>query len=194
MNQMDMMKKVIIGCLFLMIYGAAHSQNVAIKTNIPYWATATPNLGMEFALGRKMTLEATAGFKPFSLQEDKYQKHWLAYGELRYWTCEKFNGHFFGLHGFGGQYNIGGWDIPFWHLKKLKDVRYQGYVYGAGISYGHQWILSNRWNLEMTIGGGYARLKHEKFPCVKCGTSMGEEETDFLGPTKGAISLIYIIK
>ena len=191
---MDMMKKVIIGCLFLMIYGAAHSQNVAIKTNIPYWGTVTPNLGMEVALGRKMTLEASAGFNPFTLSENKYLKHWLAYGELRYWTCEKFNGHFFGLHGLGGQFNVGGWDIPFWHFEKLKDARYQGYAYGAGISYGYQWILSNRWNLEFTLGGGYARFNYEKFPCVKCGTSQGTGEKDYLGPTKGALSIIYIIK
>ena len=33
---------------------------VAIKTNIPYWATATFNAGVEFRLARKWTLELEA--------------------------------------------------------------------------------------------------------------------------------------
>ena len=189
-----MKKSAFLGCLFLVICAGATSQNVGIKTNIPYWGLMTPNLGIEVALGRKVTWEASAGFNPFTLSENKYLKHWLAYGELRYWICEKFNGHFFGLHGLGGQYNVGGWDIPFWHFEKLKENRYQGYAYGAGISYGYQWLLSRRWNLEFTVGAGYARFHYEKFPCVKCGTSEGKGEKDYLGPTKGAVSIIYIIK
>lgn len=182
------------GCFFLLYCTAVTSQTVGIKTNIPYWGVITPNLGIEVALGKKGTFEASAGFNPFTLTDNKYLKHWLAYGELRYWTCEKFNGHFVGLHGLAAQYNIGGWDIPFWHLKNLKDTRYQGHAYGAGVSYGYQWILNNRWNLELTLGGGYVRLNYEKFPCVKCGMSQGKEEKNYLGPTKGAISIIYIIK
>ena len=189
-----MKKTALIGCLFLLLTAAASSQQMGIKTNIPYWGLVTPNLGIELAMGKKMTLEASGGFNPFTTSENRYLKHWLAYGELRYWTCEKFNGHFFGLHALGGQFNVGGWDIPFWHFEKLKDARYQGCAYGAGISYGYQWLLTNRCNLEFTLGGGYARFNYEKFPCVKCGTSEGKGEKDYLGPTKGAISIIYIIK
>lgn len=170
------------------------SQNIGIKTNLPYLATTTPNIGLEFALSKKITLEATAGFNPFNISENRYLKHWLAYGELRYWTCEKFNGHFFGLHGLGAQYNVGGWDIPFWDFKNLKERRYQGYEYGAGISYGYQWVLNNRWNLEFTAGGGYARFHYERYPCLKCGESLGKADKNYFGPTKGAISIIYIIK
>ena len=39
--------------------------------------------------------------------------HWLVQPELRYWTCDVFNGWFFGLHALGGQINIGGDDVPF---------------------------------------------------------------------------------
>ncbi|HBK42048.1 MAG TPA: DUF3575 domain-containing protein [Porphyromonadaceae bacterium] len=182
------------GC-FLLYSAVIISQTAGIKTNIPYWGLITPNLGIEVALGKKATFEVSGGFNPFTLPDNKYLKHWLAYGEFRYWTCEKFNGHFFGLHGLGGQYNVGGWDIPFWHFKNLKkDSRYQGYAYGGGISYGYQWILNNRWNLELTLGGGYAQFHYEKFPCTKCGTSQGKDVHEYLGPTKGAISIIYIIK
>lgn len=40
----------------------------------------------------------------------------------------------------------------------LGNYRYDGKIYGAGISYGYHWILKNRWSMEATIGAGYARL------------------------------------
>lgn len=180
--------------LSVVFYSLAFSQSIAIKTNLPYLATTTPNLGFEFAMSNKTTFELIGGLNPFTISENKYNKHWLAHAEFRYWTCDKFNGHFFGLHALGGQFNVGGWDIPVWHLKKLKDVRYQGFAYGAGISYGYQWLLNKRWNLEVTLGGGYARLDYDKYPCTKCGTKIDTDKKDYWGPTKGAISLIYIIK
>lgn len=33
------------------------SQNVALKTNALYWATTTPNLGIEASVGKKSTLQ-----------------------------------------------------------------------------------------------------------------------------------------
>ena len=39
--------------------------------------------------------------------------------------------------------------------------RYDGSLYGVGISYGYQWIISKRWSMEATIGVGYARLKYD---------------------------------
>ena len=46
---------------------AAVAQNVALKTNLLYWATTTPNLSAEFGLGKRTSLELTGaynGWKP----------------------------------------------------------------------------------------------------------------------------------
>ena len=34
----------------------------------------------------------------------------------------------------------------------MENYRYQGNLYGAGLSYGYQWLLSNRWSMEAVIG------------------------------------------
>lgn len=172
----------------------AFAQKVAIKNNLLYDATATPNLAIEMALGRKTTLELGAGLNPFTFSDNKKFKHWLAQPELRWWTCDVFNGHFFGLHAHGAQFNVGGWDIPVGRLDIFKENRYQGYLYGGGISYGYQWLLSPRWNMEASIGGGYARIHYDKFPCVACGTKEDDGKYNYWGVTKAALSLIYIIK
>ena len=75
------------------------AQEVAVKTNLLYDATTTLNLGVEIGLGSKMTLDISGNYNPWRFHDYRL-KHGLIQPELRYWTCEKFNGHFFGLHGF----------------------------------------------------------------------------------------------
>lgn len=193
------MYKIILK-FFLVILALATSlsfsfaQKVAIKNNLLYDATVTPNLALEIAMSRKMTLEMAAGLNFFDFSNNKKIKHFLVQPELRWWTCDVFNGHFFGLHGHGAQFNVGGWDIPVGRLDTFRDNRYQGYLYGGGLSYGYQWLLRPRWNLEASIGGGYARIHYEKYPCTTCGTKLDEGHTNYFGVTKAAVSLIYIIK
>lgn len=172
----------------------SYAQKVAIKNNLLYDATVTPNLALEMAMSRKMTLEMAAGLNFFDFSNNKKIKHFLVQPELRWWTCDVFNGHFFGLHGHGAKFNVGGWDIPVGRLDTFRDNRYQGYLFGGGLSYGYQWLLRPRWNLEASIGGGYARIHYEKYPCTTCGTKLDEGHTNYFGVTKAAVSLIYIIK
>lgn len=185
-------KRFLLAIIFLTVTSVTlFAQKVAIKNNLLYDATATPNLALEFALGKKTTLELGAGLNVFDFSDNKKFKHLLVQPELRFWTCDVFNGHFFGIHAHGAQFNVGGWDIPLGRLDTFKDSRYQGYLYGGGISYGYQWLLSSRWNLESSIGGGYARIIYDEFPCAECGTKVTDGNYNYLGITKAAISLIY---
>ena len=43
---------------------------VALKTNGLYWATTTPNVGIEVRLAPKWTLEAEVGLNPFDGKND----------------------------------------------------------------------------------------------------------------------------
>lgn len=191
------MKKFTISSiiLFLFVLGS-HAQSVGLKTNIAHWATmATPNIGIEMALNRKYTLEVDAGYNPFTFSDNKKFKHWLVQPELRYWTCESFNGHFFGVHALAAEYNVGGIDLPIGRLKNIKNERYEGYAFGGGISYGYQWPIAKRMNLELSIGAGYAYLLYDKYNCVLCGEKLESDvKENYFGVTKAAISLIYFIK
>ncbi len=191
-NQLNKVYVVIL--IFIFCNQQARSQEVAIKTNLAYWATTTPNLGMEFALGKKSTLEISGGFNPFEFSDNKRFKHWLVQPEYRWWFCETFNGHFLGVHAHGAQFNVGGWDIPIGRLDVFKDKRYEGYLYGGGLSYGYQWVLSNRWNFEFNIGAVYARIHYNEYPCKDCGTKQDEGNYNYWGVTKAELSFIYIIK
>ncbi|MEG1700990.1 MAG: DUF3575 domain-containing protein [Alistipes sp.] len=178
------MKKVIvlIGVL-LCLSSVGSAQNWAVKTNLAYWATTTLNIGTEVALGQRLTLDVVGVYNPFTFSHNKKILCWGVQPELRWWMCRKFSGHFLGVHGHYGQYNGG-----------IKTFRYDGWLAGAGLSYGYQWILGNRWNLETEIGVGYARLNYDKYLRTHCGKFIEHNARNYFGPTRFSISFSYMIK
>lgn len=189
-------------CVFVVLAAStlcAKAQDLALKTNLAYGAyTYTPNLSLEIGLGKRSTLDLSGAYNWFnlagSMENNKKLVHWIGQIEYRYWLCNKFNGHFFGVHALGTNYNISGHELPMLFGKGSKNFRYQGWGAGVGISYGYSFFLSNRLSLEANVGAGYVRLKYDKFDCVKCGQKIGPETRHYFGPTKVGISLIYIIK
>lgn len=180
--------------ILLCVCLSVSAQKVALKSNLLYDATATFNLGAEMRLAPKWTLDLSANYNPFTFKDNKKWKHWMAQPEARYWLCESFNGHFFGLHALGGQYNAGNVDMPFGLWDELKDYRYEGWYAGAGLAYGYQWLLGKRWSLEAVLGLGYIRASYDKYDCPNCGEWRGSGKKNYVGPTKAAVSLIYVIK
>ncbi|WP_299100630.1 DUF3575 domain-containing protein [uncultured Alistipes sp.] len=158
-----------------------HAQKIGLKTNILYWAATTPNIGLEIAMSPQTTLEINGAYNPWTFADDKKMRFWLVQPEARYWFCERFEGHFIGLHLHGAQY-FGGFD----------QTRYDGYLAGGGFTYGYDWILSPHWNLEAVIGVGYARLWYDKSPRIHCEKCRTSEHRNYFGPTKIGISLVYL--
>lgn len=190
--------------LLILFAGSAapvFGQHVGIKTNLLYDATSTLNLGVEVGLSRRITLELSGNLNPWTFSENRKMKHILLQPELRWWLCERFNGHFFGIHAHWAHYNWGGmlpWGFSNGKMfgvienRAMMDNRYQGWLVGGGLTYGYQWLLGKHWNLEASLGLGYAYLKYDKYPCRKCGKKTDEEHKNYLGPTKAAVSLIYL--
>ena len=188
---------LLLSVLLLVPCSSAFAQRVGIKTNLFYGAyTFTPNLAVELGLSGRSTLDVGAGYNPWNLQgsEESNKKlvHLLGAIEYRYWLCEKFNGHFFGAHALGSQYNISEHELPLLFGEGSKDFRYEGWAVGAGLAYGYHFLLGRSWNLEATLGIGYVYLQYDKYECPKCGGIVGSMRRDYFGPTKMGLSLIYL--
>lgn len=184
-------------CILLVLASLQVSaQSVSVKTNLIYDVSTTVNLGAEVGLSPKWTLDVSANYNGWTFSENKKWKHWLIQPEVRYWLCERFNGHFVGAHLLGGIYNIGNLDTDFMLLGtdfgQLKNYRYEGWMAGVGVGYGYQWLLSRHWSLEAEIGVGYVYSRADKFECATCGEKLEDNEPHhYVGPTKVALSLIY---
>ena len=164
---------------------------MGIKTNLLYDATATFNLGLEFRTGWHTSLDIPVNYNPWTFSNgEKWWKHILVQPELRWWPRETFDGHFFGLHGHYAYYNINNLPKPPFS-EYMNTHRFQGWLAGAGISYGYRWNFNHRWALEATVGAGYAYLEYDKFECGRCGELIDSESKHYFGPTKVGLSLIY---
>lgn len=197
-----MKQKFLILLLPLLLIGGLvciHAQRIGVKTNLLYWATSTPNVGMEWRVASRYTLSATVGYNAFNFADrtsddgralNPKLHHWLVMPEAKYWFCRPFERSYLGLHALYGQYNAGGVRYPL----SLPDARYEGWAAGAGVSYGYQWALGRRWGLEASIGAGYVYLRYDKFNCGACGDKQGNYRRHYFGPTKAALSFIYYIR
>lgn len=177
-----MRKKILLLCASLMILLSANAQRVALKTNALYWFVATPNLQLELKLAPRASVDFSAAYNPWTFKDNKALRFWLVQPEARYWFCEAFEGHFIGLHLHGAQYYHSGWS----------DKIYDGYLAGGGISYGYDWILSPHWNIEATLGVGYARLWYKEMPdapCIKC---FDNKHKNYWGVTRIGFTLSYL--
>ena len=191
---------------FLASFGSANAQKVAVKTNALYWASATPDLGMEFALGDRWTFDLEGGYNPWDLDADNNMKikHWLVSPEFRYWFCNSFQGHFIGINANYSQFNIGG--LPFAMpnlfvtlaesapMPDLAAARIQGWAVGAGLTYGYAFPIARRWNMELTIGYGWWYSEYDQFESRKCGLFQQAVTRQALGPAAAGLSFIYMIK
>ncbi|MDO4930840.1 MAG: DUF3575 domain-containing protein [Bacteroidales bacterium] len=185
-------------CLLLMLAFCSTSvtaQRLAVKTNLLYDATLTPNIGAELGIGKKSTVQVVYGFNPWEFSDGKQFKHWQLMPEYRWWPCSKFNGHFFGVHAMGGQFNVAKIDatLPFYGWPSdLDETRYEGWNVGGGFTYGYQWILGKHWNFEASVGVGYDYIKYKQYPCEDCGSLIREGHKNYFGFTKAVLSILYI--
>lgn len=133
------------------------AQEVALKTNLLGWASTSANAGIEIGTGKKTTFQLFGTLNPWKFSGDKKMRFWNVMPEYRWYTCQKFGGHFFGIHALGGEYNIKNIDMPFGILPKTLEGRhYEGWYVGGGLTYGYQWLLNKHLNFEGSIGLGYA--------------------------------------
>ena len=156
--------------LFCVAYRAG-AQQVGIKTNVVYDATATVNLGVEVGLSQRLTLDVSGNLNLWTWRENMKWKHWLVQPELRLWTCQRFAGHFFAVHGLAGQFNFG-------------NIQNGVKLLGTDFS-----VLSTR----RCVGAIYSRSNG--FDCDVCNRVIEDEQNiGKLRPalTKAAINIVYL--
>lgn len=156
-------------------------QKVAVKTNLLYDAFMNVNLGIEFVVDPKWSIDISADYNNWKFSHGRRWKHWMVQPEARWWwQGHPLKGHFLPFHLVGGQYNVA-----------FSSPRRQGWGIGAGVGYGYAWQFGSHWGLEAEVAVGYARLHYDTYPCTECGHKTGTVNKNYFGPTKAALNLVY---
>ena len=172
------------------------AQQVAVKTNLLYWATTTLNVGAEVAVSKHSTVGFSANYNPWTIGSDNKIQHWFIRPEYRYWVTEKYTRLFFGVHAIGGKFEVGGFKLPIIGnriLQGLKTNYYKGSFVGAGFSIGYQFYVSPHWNLELSAGAGLARLSYHAEPVNGPKRKSYVDTKRFLPiPTEVGVTFVYL--
>lgn len=198
--------------------GAPGYNSFAIKTNLASLAVMAPNLGLEFGLGRKMSLDLSFQYNGWgrapetsrlALQDgtgklydsttgivykNKQTDHLLGKAELRLWLMERMQGHFLGLHALYSKYDVYGVKVP---LLFEKDLRYDGTALGFGIGYGYKWAWNHRWGLEATFGLGMVSMDYDKTawnPNNVANVDAGRFKKTYFGPTNIGARVYFMLR
>ena len=177
------LKRYGVAALLCLLEQPLLAQRVSVKSNALYWATATPNIGVEFRLNRHFTLNMEGLGNRFKAGS-KIDTRILAFTpEARYWfSIRPQAGHFVGLMGMAADYDI-----------TLKNKVRKGSAVGLGATYGYSFVLNKRWSLETTAGLGLLNVRNVNH-------AKGEPEPDKakssvkFAPLKLGVTFVYIIK
>ena len=201
-----------------LIIPRSSAQTLALRTNLLYDATLSPNLGVEVRLDSTWSAGINVGFNAWDIDKSKNKKwrhllvspnvrHYFghkrdslcvygyakdgAYGILRDSVVTRRMQYFEGNIIYS-HYNVGNAKIPFGLYSAIKDRRLQGDLLALGAKYGYAWILARDWRIEAEAGVavGYAWFK--EYDCDHCGTYYGKGDRIFLLPQLG-INVVYII-
>lgn len=180
-NRMHLFSGVLL-LLLLLLSTTTQAQRVALKTNLADWMTASPNLSAEFTISNRLSIDLSATATPYKLKPDFYFRHIRLQPELRYWLLTPLSRHYIGFTAFYSTYDVG-----------YKKRGYFGDSYAAGLTYGYNWILSRRWNFELSAGVGalYYRLAR-----YTPGTPHPQPDDKgwIVAPVKLGIAFVYVLK
>lgn len=182
------LKKKILTVSICLMSIFAFSQT-SIKANATT-LLAVPNFGVEFNLGEKTTFQFDAMASLWSIDGVPY-KFLSVFPEFRYYTREAGAGFFVGAH-------IGGATFK---LQKYGHARFNSYEEGYSLFYGatlgYQFIVSDRINLELFLGGGSSQAFYKGYSLETGERTDGAPNYNKSGewiPYRGGLMLVYKLK
>ena len=187
--------KLMAVLLALLLASSAAAQRAALRTNLLYDATLSPNIGAELRLDSTWTFGTNVGVNFWDIDKatNKKWRHVLVNPNFRkYLNDTLFHKGYVEADLIYSHFNVGNVKFPFGLYEAVKDRRLQGDLVALGGKYGYSWILARHWRVEAEAGiaVGYAWFK--EYDCVTCGAYYGRDDRIFLLPQLG-INVVYII-
>lgn len=152
------------------------SAQVELKTNLPTLAVGIPNIGLEFQVGKKASIQLdvlgafwdTIDGTPLQINQTFF--------EFRYYSKSDISGWFVGGHlGYGMFTFQRPHNLIFYprysHTEDAEGSYRSGRTVFHGLTTGYKKRINKRFSLELFVGGGYAMSNYKGY--------QGKERIDF---------------
>lgn len=163
--------------------------HVALKSNLLHDALLTPDIGVEMVLPRNFSVGLEGVYAWWSKSSE--HRYWRIRGiwlDLNYWfgrasAGRDLSGHHVGVYGschdFDFEFGHKGWQSP-------------RPTFGAGVSYGYSFRLSQRLNLDVSVRAGYTGGNITVY-IPQCGRYVCSDRyfRHYIGLTGVAVTLVW---
>jgi hypothetical protein len=140
------MKKFLL--FTLIVISAPVFSQTYFKFNAPSTLLGIPQVGIETSLGKKVTYQADILGSYWESVNGAPFKTLMVFSEVRYHFNEAFKGAYVGGHIGASEYELQKWNY-------INSGKYQkGYNIMFGITIGYQFKISDKWMIDMFMGGG----------------------------------------
>lgn len=164
---------------------------MAVKTNMLYDLALVPNIGVEFYLGKNISVAGNWMYAWW--KNDRIAWYWRTYGgdlAVRYWFGKEAQkkplaGHHVGLYG-----QIITYDFETGGRGYLGDR----WSYAGGIEYGYSLPIARRLNIDFNLGVGYLGGEFKEYlPIDGHYVWQATKMRHYIGPTKLEVSLVWLL-
>ncbi|MFI3261535.1 MAG: DUF3575 domain-containing protein [Rikenellaceae bacterium] len=154
----------------------------SLRTNLLYWCVGNINLGVEYTKNSFGYL-INGGYSPFAKTEWNYNLgSWFVAPEIRYYLGVK-EAWFVGAQFIAGGYNY-----------KLSDTGYKGSTIGGGVTGGYKLNISEKLDMDFSLGLGYGTRKYDTYYKHENGTNVYVDKDvtkNTFMPIQLGVSLIF---
>ena len=164
---------------------------MAIKTNMLYDALITPNIGVEFYLGKRWSVAGNWMYAWWK-SDPKSWYHRTYGGDLEFRK-------YFGSKSL--EKPLQGWHVGLYGQIVTYDFEWGGrgylgdrWTYGGGVAFGYSTPIAKRLNLDFNLGIGYLEGEYKEYlPIDNCYVWQVTKQRHWFGPTKAEIALVWLI-
>ena len=161
-----MKKKFLIPALLFLLSVSTYGQNnpeslpssfpkgsFILRTNVAYWATVTPNLGVEYRFSDNYSLLADGTWSHWDWKDDSRRwRNWSVSPQIRRYVGALKDSYI------GLAYNVGEYNL------NLSDIGKQASFMGGSLTLGHQFYAGNNLLVDIGLSGGYLHIyKKDKY-------------------------------
>lgn len=145
------------------------------------------NASVETWLNYNVTFNADVVYSPWQSIDGYPFTGIQVVPEIRYYINSVFDGLYVG--GFASLHSV---KLPNWSSLK-SDQYHKGSGYGFGASVGYQFFVTNKWNLDLYVGYGWAYLDHKTYDKRTKEQTRGWHGTAKWMPMKIGVALSYAL-
>lgn len=159
----------------------SRNHGLSIRANLLRWATLPPDAGIEWHIGRHLSIMANGSWTSWNWNNaDRRYALWEVAPEVRVHLGSKHRGYV------GAMYKVGQFNY------KLSDTGKQGDMMGGGVTGGYLLKLNNALSIDFNLAIGCLHADYDRYVTIDgVRVARGSDTKNWWGPISAGVTLVW---